>query len=189
MKEFFTSELFRTIFILLLGLVCCFLGYRLQNVWIAIGAFVAAFEVIKRIVAQFTDNSGAIIGCAIVFGLIIAGISFNLYVMGIVLAVCVITVRVANQIISNEWVAIFVGIFVGFFLGMLAVRQNRPLIILLTGLIGGMAVGRYFILLLREIVDINVIEGLPIYAPFILGGAFAVVGILFQFKAAPEGKG
>lgn len=135
----------------ILSFFACFMGYRLQKAWIALGTFAAGFVLIRRIAGHFTSYEGAIAGCAIVFGLILAGLSYHIYTVGIFLAVIVASVWVSCRYIPNQWLGLAAGIAAGFFLGILAVRLNRPAVIVITAAIGAYGLVSFVLKLLNAI--------------------------------------
>lgn len=103
---------------------------------IALGTFLAGFALMKRMTGHFTSHDGAIIGCAIVFGLILAGLSYHIYVVGIFLATAAAVIWIFCQYIPNQWLGLAAGAAAGLFLGILAVRLNRPAVIIITAALG-----------------------------------------------------
>lgn len=136
---------------IILSFLACFLGYRLQKAWIALGTFLAGFVLMKRITGHFTSHDGAIIGCAIVFGLILAGLSYHIYVVGIFLATAAAVIWIFCQYIPNQWLGLAAGVAAGLFLGILAVRLNRPAVIIITAALGAWGLVSFTLKLLNEI--------------------------------------
>lgn len=187
MENIFVNATWGAVICLVLGLVACFWGYRLQKLWIALFAFGVGFVLVKNIVAQFTSYQGAIMGSAIVFACIIAGLSFNIYLVGLFLAAAGAAVWVSCQLIPNQWVGLFVGVLAGFFLGMLAVKANRPVVILLTGILGGLAAGKYLFGLLSGVPQ-AAFTAQYTWLPLVVGGVLAAAGVLVQFRTTTHAQ-
>lgn len=167
----------------LAALACGFMGYRLQKVMIALAVFAAGFVLFQRIAAQYLPYEGAATGVAIVSALIAAALSYHLYLAGIFLAFVIVAVSVARTWITNEWLALFAGIIVGCVLGALAVRMNRPIVICVTGIVGGYATAFYCIRLLTLLLSLSVPSDAVLW---VSGTIFAVLGVVTQFRTTQE---
>ena len=138
--------------------------------------FLAGYQILEHILSRYTSGAAAA-GCALVFGLILAGLSYNLFLMGLFLAAAASCVAVSLRIIPYFWVALTAGIAVGFVLGILAVRMNRPIVIILTGVLGGFAAVSFLTALLPAAMA-ALADPVPYNSASVL---LSTVGILIQF--------
>lgn len=188
MEHIFEDEIFIIFIGLALGFAVCFWGYRLQKVWIAVITFILGFRVFKNIISHFTSYQGAIVGCAFILGLILAGLSFNIYLIGLFLAAAGAAIWVSCQYISNQWAGLLVGVIAGVFVGLLAIRANRPAVILLTGILGGMSVGKYMMQLLILIPQKSSFFTDRDWMKIVVGALAAISGSIIQFKSSVRSR-
>lgn len=161
----------------------CFWGYRLQKLVIALVVFGGAYMLVQRFGAQFLPYPGAVTGLAIVVAFIAAGLSFHLYLAGVFAALVCAGISIARMWIANDWVALPVGIVAGCVLGVLAVRMNRTIVIVVTGLAGGFVSAKYSALLLARFVSFTMPSQTVLLA---VGAVLAAAGILVQFCTSPR---
>lgn len=159
-----------TVLCLAAAMLGCFWGYRLQKLVIALVVFGGAYMLVQHFGAQFVPSQGAVTGLAIVVALIAAGLSFHLYLAGLFAVLVIAGISVVGIWIANNWVALPVGIVAGCTLGMLAVRMNRPIVIVITGLAGGFVSAKYIALLLAHYMSFAIpsqamlfVLGLPLF--------------------------
>ena len=162
----------------------CFWGYRLQKPMIALVIFGGAYMLVQRFGPQFIPYPGAATGLAIVVALIAAGLSFHLYLAGVFAVLVLAGISVARMWIVNDWIALLVGIVAGFVLGILAVRMNRQIMIIVTGIAGGFLSAKYGVMLLARFLSFAMPSQAALLA---VGIVLATAGILVQFRTSPRG--
>ena len=85
-----------------------------------------------------------------------------------------------------QWIALLAGIVVGCVLGVLAIRLNRPIVILVTGVAGGFASAKYGADLLMNLFVMDP----PTKAMLLVSGAIlAAAGLAVQFRNMQEVTG
>ncbi len=183
MDLFFTSAALKTVIALAICAIVCFAGYQLQKLWVALLAFGVGYWLGDAIASHFASHPAIILGCAIFGGCFLAGISFKLYLAGFVLAGIAAAVPVAAQLIQDQWLALFAGVAVGFGFGLLVIKANRPVVILATGILGGLAVGNHLSALLLLIPALVPVVGSISSLPLIIGIFTALCGLFVQFRA------
>ena len=125
-------------------------------------------------------------GFAMVAAVISAALSYHLYMAGIFAAMVIVGVSVGRTWISNQWIALLAGIVVGCVLGVLAIRLNRPIVILVTGVAGGFASAKYGADLLMNLFVMDP----PTKAMLLVSGAIlAAAGLAVQFRNMQEVTG
>ena len=146
--------------------------------------FVSVYMLVYRFGAEFVPYPGAVTGLAIVVALIAAGLSFHLYLAGVCAALVIAGISVARMWSVNDWIALPAGIVAGCVLGVLAVRMNRLIVIIITGLAGGFVSAKYGALLLARFVSFTMPSQAVLLA---VGVVLAVAGIGVQFRTSPRG--
>ena len=159
---------------LLLGVGSCFFGYRLFRFMLALGGFVLG-AALGFVVSQGTLPAIPSIIVSLLFGLAVAYVSYFAYKVGVFLHVGA-GVLILGSLFSNDNGAV---ILVALVLATCAVLLVRPVIIVYTGIAGGLLAGGASGLLQGSAHWSRV--GLP---SIIL----ACAGILFQFWHTSNSK-
>lgn len=160
-----------------LALICVFAGYRLHKLLIAVTIFGLSCAAAKALIGHFIGISDAVTGCSIIFGLVCAGMSYNLYIVGLFFLMTGLCIFLSWGYFANQWIGVSIGVFVGIPLGFLAVRANKMILIICTSLFGGIIAARYGALLLEAYTTIpDMADGAVLAIGIVLG----VVGIVFQ---------
>lgn len=168
------------------ALACAFMGCRLQKPLIALTVLYAGFILFYRVGGRFLPYPEAVMGFAMVAAVIAAALSYHLYMAGIFAAMVILGVSVGRTWISNQWIALLAGIVVGCVLGMLAIRLNRPIVILVTGIVGGFASAKYGADLLMNLFVMDP----PTKVMLLVSGAIlAAAGLAVQFRNMQEVTG
>ena len=66
-----------------LALLNCFLGYRLKKLWISMIGFLLGIAIGAGITALFSENKTVILAAGLVVGILVALLSFRLYLIGV----------------------------------------------------------------------------------------------------------
>lgn len=156
------------------GLLVCFFGLKLIKLLGALIGFLlgASLGAIGGLMAGLTGLAlvGVILGAGIVLGIL----SWFLYRIGIFLLVFVETMGLGIILGGTETPAVVVvAAVVGLILAILAVRFVEPVVIIVTGLVGGFSAG-------MNVIDLTGIE-LPPWVGLAAGIVIAVIGIMVQF--------
>ena len=183
MPEILTNNLVQAGLFFVIALACGFMGYRLQKGMIALAVFWAAFILFQRVGGHFLPDGAGATGFAIVAAAIAAALSYHLYLAGIFVALVILAVSICQDYLSDPWLALMVGVVVGCVLGGLAVKMNRPIVILVTGVVGGFAAAKYGTQLLMGLLPLGEISNAALLT---IGVIFAVVGTIVQFRTTKD---
>jgi len=164
----------------LFNLFLCFFGYRYHRFLIAVAGFIVGAEASYRMLVSVTMDSAAKMLIYIIAGLVCSLLAYSFYRLGVVVLVFVATYKIVLPLITNYVASpysMYIAIVAGLLIGFIALRLMRPVIIIATGLSGGItavsAFGTMF-----GFTNSTVL--------LIVGIIIAIFGILFQFKNTVE---
>lgn len=146
----------------------CFLGYKLFKFWIAVCGFFT-FGILGGIIgAMVAKNTGIAVFCGILFAILGAFAAYKLYKIGVFI-LCGFMGFILGYILTQSAA---LGIIMAVALGVLGVFFVKPVIIISTGISGGLLAGSS----IATVFNIN-----DSLVSIILGILFAVFGVLVQF--------
>ena len=155
------------IILFVLGILQCFLGYKIFKFWIAVCGFLI-FGILGGLVSVFIIGSS---GAGIFFGLLFAiggaFISLKIYKVGVFTLCGVMGFSLAYILTQSIALSIFISLVVG----ILSLFFVKPVIILSTSVSGGFAAGMSLLIILKTDSDL---------ARILLSVAFSIVGVLVQ---------
>lgn len=165
---------------LLLGLLFCFFGYRLKKLCITLTGLFMGFSVGFMVTKVFSENTWLCIGVGVVCALVFAGVFFYFYLAGVFL-LCALPVFLLLEILfpGNEWWFWILSILGGAAAGAAGVYFLKSVLIVCTGLWGGLAVSQAVLRLFK-------VE-LP-WLSLVLAAVIAIAGIVFQFRNTKDLK-
>lgn len=168
---------------LVVALACAFMGCRLQKPLIALTVLYTGFMLFYHLGGRFLPYPEAVMGFAMVAAVIAAALSCHLYIAGIFATMMIIGVSIGHMWISNQWIALLAGVAVGCVLGALAICLNRPIVIFVTGVMGGFAAAKYGADLLMKLFVMNS----PTKAMLMVSGTIlATAGLAVQIRSMQE---
>jgi len=162
--------------VLVIAGLAAFLGYRLTKLWAAVIGFLAGTAIGNWIVTKFLNNTLMQVLVEVIVGLLIGMLAFQIYLFGVfilcggfgfLLSMLLLAQYVPDQ---NKLLLISAAAFV--VLGVLSVIFIKPVIIIATGIHGGILGG----ITLAKLLGIG--GSTALYA---FPAAFACAGILVQF--------
>lgn len=164
---------------MLLALVNCFYGYKLQKIWIGLICFCVGVVGGYIICANFLELTwlpSAAVGVAL--GGVLAFLSMHLFLVGMFLYAFGVSLWTCMLFLSDPiWIGMAIGTLAGLLAGFLAVRFTRPVMIVTTALTGGLSAVQSLLLLLPAQQT-----PYPIWLSLVVGGALAVCGIALQYR-------
>ncbi len=130
---------------ILIGLVICFYGFKIQKLVIALASFALGFTLSGAIASNFIDSNTALMVIKIVFGLILASIGFKLEKLALCLAVAYLTYGSIGSYItgfeSNMKLAIQIGL--SLVVGITSTLFIKPILICITSIAGSALIKQY----------------------------------------------
>lgn len=168
------SLFYAAVAMLVFGLINCFLGYKLLKLWVTVLGFAAGSVLGFFGVKQFvTDQILAASVVALIAGVVIALIAYRIYLAGIFIVCWTVGFSLCNLLLQPKSSApFFLCLLVGFGIGVLGVKFVGPVVILTTGIQGGIFSG----------VSLGTIFGIgEIGVQLAAGIVIAVLGVTFQF--------
>lgn len=120
----------------LIGLMSCFFGYKLNKTLIAIMGLIIGFNLGIVVLPNFITDQTIIYIVSAIIALLFGFISYNLYLVGIFL-LCAITVYyLCNNLGLESNIQTIISVISGIIAGILGVKFTRPLMIISTSLGG-----------------------------------------------------
>lgn len=159
----------------LLGLLFCFSGYKVQKLLITIVWFVIGFQLVRIIGPHFITNKDTLLIIEVVVGFLLASVGFKLEKLALFVTVAYLTyITVSPYITGFEGeVNLIVQGVVSLIAGGLSILFIKPILIVATGIAGAGIVNQ----------ALPVIVNLDSQIILIVAVVLAVLGILVQFKS------
>lgn len=155
------------------GLLFCFFGLKLVRIWAALFGFAGGAALGLYAASYFNVSSSVSWVIGLVAGLILAGLSTWLYRFGIFLVGWGMGSAIAFYLINpTGWPLIAVCAGIGFVIALIALKLCVPVIMVITGLFGGLAAGQVIYQFIPG--DFKILQ-------IVLPVVIVILGILVQF--------
>ena len=161
-----------------LALLNCFLGYRLKKLWISMIGFLLGIAIGAGITALFSENKTVILAAGLVVGILVALLSFRLYLIGVFFHAVLSAYPLIAGLIGKElWWEIALSVIAALLIGLLAVNFVRPVLIIVSAVGGGMQASQ---IIMGWIAMAN-----P-WGLYGVAAGLALLGMLVQFRSSKE---
>lgn len=161
------------IVVLVLSLLNCFFGLKLLKIWTALLGLLIGFAAGFGISSAFGVTTMVAVIIGVVAGIVLAILGFWIYLAGVFVFSGVMGFSIVLAIAGTATTTIFiVAAVVGLIIALLALKFVEPMVIVATGLQGGLTAGAAICALVS-------IPGS--YTYLIIGVILAVIGIVVQF--------
>ena len=157
----------------LIGLMSCFFGYKLNKTLIAIMGLIIGFNLGIVVLPNFITDQTIIYIISAVLAIVVGIISYNLYLVGVFLLCALAVYILCGNLGLDENIKTIIGVIAGIIAGILGVKFTRPLIIISTSLAGATTIIENVFSLLN--IQNNIFE-------LLLFLIIAILGITYQFK-------
>lgn len=159
----------------LLGLLFCFSGYKVQKFLITIVWFIIGFEIVKIIGPKFITNSNTLLIVEVIAGFILASVGFKLEKLALFVTVAYLTYITVSPYITGfeKEVNLIVQGVVSLVAGGLSILFIKPILILATSISGAGVI-------YQALPAIVKLDGQIL---LIVAVVVAVLGIIVQFKS------
>lgn len=157
---------------LVIGVLNCFLGYRLLRAWIALAGFYLGVLLFYTLVTYYTENTLIQIGAVLGGGLLLGMASFYIYRLGVFLLctnIGTVVMSIALQPKDSLWFMLCLGI--GILIGLLGMAFVKPMVIASTALGGGFSTAAAAAALLEREPDMKIL---------IFGAVLTLAGVVIQ---------
>lgn len=167
---------------LVIGLLNCFLGYRLLKVWLSLTGFTIGALAGYTLISRYTGSSAVQIAALVLAGLLLGMAAFHIYRLGAFL-LCTQAAVVSFSILlqPKDSLKFMICLGAAAAVGLLGAAFVKPMVVFHTALSGGFAAAVSAAGLLHKEADAKVM---------LLGAALAVAGIVVQAvstrKDSPE---
>lgn len=159
----------------ILSTLACFVGYRVQKLWIGVLGFVIGAVGGSYAALHFVDNSVVEMLIAIVAGFFVAVIAISIYMIGLILECFFFGFALAGmvvpEIVTDEQVLLIVCAAIGLVAMILGIIFTKYGVIVLTAVFGGIKLADYALCLLG-------MQDVMIF--MIAAGVLSALGILVQ---------
>lgn len=159
---------------ILIGLLFCFAGYKIQKLLITIVWFVIGFILANKVGGYFISSSNLLLVIEIITGIIVGSIGFKLEKLALCISVAYLVYITIGPYIPNveKGVEIIIHFGVSLLVGLLSTFFIKPILIIVSSIAGAHIIKYY----LPTLVTI------PANYLLICVVVIAVVGVLAQFK-------
>lgn len=161
---------------LVIGVLSCFLGYRLLRAWISLAGFYMGVLLFYALASLYTDDPLIQFGAVLAGGLLLGIASVQIYRLGVFFLCTDIASTAASWILQPQDILRFMlCLGIGICVGLLGVAFVRPVVIFNTAVGGGLSAASSAAVLLKKEVGMRIL---------FLGAALAVAGITVQIIQA-----
>lgn len=161
---------------LVIGVLNCFLGYRLLKAWVGLTGFTAGALLAYSLVSCYTGNALVQIGAIVAGGLLLGLLAFHIYRFGVFLLCTTIgTTAVSVLLQPKDSLRFMICLGIGVLIGLLGMAFVKPMVILNTALGGGFSIAASVAGLLKQEADLKIL---------ILGALLASMGIGVQIAVS-----
>jgi len=160
--------------LLIFGLINCVIGYRLVRFWIMLCGFAGgAFAGYAGAHFLGYEEGSTPMIAALICGAVLALIAFLIYRAGLFLAGAVLTAAAAVYLMKPRSSAMFFAcLLAGVVVGILTIRFDRPILITVTSLIGGISAG---------VGLAGILDKFTFPYPVLFAAGFTVLSLIIQF--------
>lgn len=162
---------------LIVGFLACFMGYRLNRIVVMIVGFYFGYKLGDAFLPQIISDASLIPIISVVIGIFVGYMAFSMYLLGIFILCFMLAYTVCGSFIEMEMLKIIIGAIAGVIVGIIGVNFVRPIMIVLTSLVGGFLIAGSGLDLLN--IDNNIIY-------ILIGLVLAILGALAQFRNKEE---
>lgn len=175
-----TYKMIGAIVSLVFALLICFFGYKFSRIFMSITGFIAGALLGYGAATQIFNLTGIpLIAVVVVAGIIIAAMASWIYLAGIfILCFFLAFMASASLLPFSGDIQFFLCCLIGLIIAALAMRYMRPVIIVITSLVGGICAAS----LLTKVgpyLNFAVFHSLP--SKMVLAASFFILGLLVQF--------
>ncbi|MBQ9156473.1 MAG: DUF4203 domain-containing protein [Eubacterium sp.] len=131
-------KLLGAVITLILALLLCFFGYKFARIFMSITGFLAGAVIGLTVSYKFFDLTGPlVILCTLAAGIIIALLSFHIYMAGLFILCFILAFMAAASLLPFTGdIQFFLATLTGFIIGSLSLKFIRPVMILSSALVG-----------------------------------------------------
>ena len=158
---------------LVVALITCFWGYKLNKGLIAIFGLILGFTIGTEYLPNLINDQTVVYMVSAVIGIAVGLISYNLYLVGIFFLCGIAAFVLCENLGLAENIQTIIGLVAGIIAGILGVKFTRPLMIISTSLSGASVLTNTAFQLLNFQNNTLI---------FILSIVLAILGMIYQFN-------
>ena len=158
-----------------MGLLSCFLGYKLLRIWMALVGFVIGMMIGYLASYQYVSNMVIPIIVGFLLGVLIGFLAYRIYLVGVFFMAFLTTFGFLSQLLTYYlvtllWLAIILGLAV--IVALLALKFVKPIIIISSSLNGAVMVMMGLL---------KIFQAKAEYTMLLVAVLLAILGIMVQF--------
>jgi len=175
-----TYKMIGAVVSLVLALLVCFFGYKFSRIFMSITGFIAGALLGYGAATQIFNLTGpALIAVVVVAGIIIGAMASWIYLAGIFILCFVLAFTAAATLLPFSGdIQFFLCALIGLIIAALAMKFMRPVIIVITSLVGGIAASS-LILEVDKYLTFGFMNALP--SKMVIAATCFILGLLVQF--------
>lgn len=158
---------------LIIALITCFFGYKLNKGLIAVIGLIIGFQISSTYLPAIIESQNLVYILSIIIALILGMLSYKLYLVGIFFLCAISAYLLFENLNLTGNIQIIFGLIIGVIAGILGVKFTRPLIIISTSLCGSS-------LIINTIMPALNIQNNTVN--LILTLIIAIISMAYQFK-------
>jgi len=169
--------------VIAMGLLSCFLGYKLLRVWMAAIGFMIGMALGYFLSESYVQNIAVSILIGFLLGVLLGFIAYRIYLLGIFMIAFFTTFAFIGQLLTyyNElgWLWLIITLGLASVVAIMALKFARPVIIISTALNGA----------ITAVIGVFREENISSSVMMILAvGLLALLGIIVQFITTKESR-
>lgn len=171
--QFIQYGMTAAIVILVISLLNCFFGLKLLKVWTALLGLLIGFALGFGISTAFDATTTVALAVGAVAGIALAALGFWLYLAGVFVLCWVLGYGIVLTLTDTRTTLVMIiAVVVGLAIAVIALKFAEPMVILATGVQGGISAAS----------GICTLANIPgTYTYLIIGAVLAILGIVVQF--------
>lgn len=130
---------------IIIGIVLCFFGYKVQKALIVLGWFLIGYQIAKGVCVNFIDAEQVLVIVSAIIGLLFSLLGLRLEKLAIFIAIAYFAYGAVIPYITyfEPIVNILIAVLVGIVVGLIALKLIKPIIILVTAAYGATLIKTY----------------------------------------------
>ncbi|MBQ7678264.1 MAG: hypothetical protein IJT34_00245 [Butyrivibrio sp.] len=139
----FTGAIYCTL-MLCLAVFVCLEGIKIYKLVIGFGGFILGYVAVHDLLSMWLTSSELLLMLEVAGGLLLAVLAWKIYVLGVGFLAFQFAYVNINPTVENKIISFFISVAAAALIGFLAMKLNRPVIVVLTAVLGGFSAVNYF---------------------------------------------
>ena len=129
---------FTPIIFLIIGIILCFCGYKIQKILITFAWFLIGFNISSILLGNIISNETTVLIASLAVGLILAILGIKIERLAVYIAVAYLSYKALSTylVFDNETATYLINGVISLIIGALSVKLIRPIIIIVSSIYG-----------------------------------------------------